>query len=446
MAGVHVHCHHCGHRFDAPSGASHTRCPKCDGRVTLTEQRTRPESLLADAPKPLADARIGQVFGHYKLTAFIGGGGMGSVYEAERVSGSGPERVALKVLAPAFADDPDFVARFRREADALIRLRHPQLIEVYEKGEHTPSEGGPTAYYFVMERFAGVDLRRYAAQQPISVATAIAIISQAADGLAFAHQHGVVHRDIKPGNILVHGDPAQGGQVKVVDFGVAQLASSGQTLTNLTRSDLILGTLNYMSPEQRLDASRIDHRADVYALAVVAYELLTGSLPLGAFEPASELRPGLPRATDRALLAALRRDPEQRPNSVQQFSLALSRAAHPPRAGRGAWWGAAALVLAGAGAWFVAPSRGPTEPQTVTVSKAVTKGAEPGATHSASVAASVPRFVPGPGFETLSRLMAADGAYVQGQVIEAPKTKARAVMKPKVSKLPSKKDSLLKAK
>src|SRR5204863_9926461 len=115
----------------------------------------------------------------------------------------------------------------------------------------------------------------------------------------YAHAHGIVHRDVKPANILVRGDPSKDGSVKVVDFGVAQLATGQYTLTSLTRSELVLGTINYMSPEQRVDASEVDHRADVYALGVVAYELLTGRLPIGAFEPPSELGRGIGRAADR---------------------------------------------------------------------------------------------------------------------------------------------------
>lgn len=346
-----MHCHNCSYSFEAPPGAFEVKCPHCGARVTLTAQKTRATPGGSPA-RPGGDPRIGGVLGGYRLTSVLGGGGMGLVYDAERVDGDGPPRAAIKVLSPAFAEDPDFVARFRREADALIRLRHDNLIEVYEKGEHTPDDGGPPAYFFVMERFDGVDLRRYVgarAAEPLSVATVLAIVRQAAEGLAYAHDNGVVHRDIKPGNILVRGDPATDGLVKVVDFGVAQLASPNQTLTNLTRSDLILGTYNYMSPEQRVDASRIDRRADVYALGVVAYELLTGSLPLGAFEAPSELRQGLPKATDRAVLAALRRDPAQRPDGVEHFARALELAVRPPRTGRWLAAGALAVMLGGGG-------------------------------------------------------------------------------------------------
>ena len=393
--------------------------------------------------QPAPDARLGEVFGDYELTSVIGGGGMGCVYEARRVQGEGPSTVAIKVLSPAFSNDDDFVERFRREADALIRLRHPHLIEVYEKGEHSGPQG-ETSYFFVMERFAGEDLRRYAQRQALAPATVLAIVHQAAEGLAFAHQNGVVHRDIKPGNILVHGDPTVDGKVKVVDFGVAQLASPTQTLTSLTRSDLILGTLNYMSPEQRLDASRIDQRADVYALAVVAYELLTGSLPLGAFEAPSELRPGLSKATDRALMMALRRDPEQRPSTVAQFSRTLELALRPARARRGAWLGAAALVLAAGGAWFVVP-RGPaTSGKAVVATKSVSKAVvvpkvvEPAKEATSEQAAeltsdeAVPAWVPGPDYDRLAAVMQKDAEYVVRRARE------RLVSKPKLQSKKSK--------
>src|SRR5262249_10957811 len=155
--------------------------------------------------------------------------GMGVVYEAEKVDDAtpGPKISAVKVLSSAFAKDPEFVERFRREADALTTLRHKNLIEVYAKGEwkSDPTSPEPPSYYFVMERFFGEDLRSLMARGPVAPSTAAAIVRGAAEGLAYAHANGIVHRDVKPANILVRGDPAKDGEVKVVDFGVAQLAA-----------------------------------------------------------------------------------------------------------------------------------------------------------------------------------------------------------------------------
>lgn len=408
------------------------RCPQCGARVTLTALETRPGAAARPRPVEAHEDLVGQRLGDYRLTAVLGGGGMGIVFEATReAEGPGPARAAVKVLSPLFAQDPEFVARFRREADALIQLRHPHLIEVYEKGEH-PMGDGPPAYYFVMERFEGDDLRRRLGQGPLPVPTALAIIRQAAEGLAYAHQHGIVHRDIKPANILVRGDPAQDGLVKVVDFGVAQLASSGHTLTSLTRSDLILGTLNYMSPEQRVDASRIDHRADIYALGVVAYELLTGSLPLGAFETPSELRPELPVAVDAALLAALRRDPAQRPASVQAFAQQLLDTLRGAPRRRGWAWAtaAAALLVAGAGGWTLNARWGSTstaDPKAAAEVKAeLSKALLPPPQAQVDVGQAVdpvPR--PSPELDAVADALRADREYTEGLARPAPAKPAK---------------------
>jgi hypothetical protein len=363
---MRILCNACGEGFDVAPGSLAVDCPKCGARITLTALETKPQlaqnrPLVRDdglAPESL----LGRTFGGYRLSAILGGGGMGVVYEAEKIdesaTGQGPKIVAVKVLSPVFARDPEFVERFRREADALTTLRHQNLIEVYAKGEwqSDPSSSDPPSYFFVMERFFGEDLRSLMARGPVSPATAAAIVRGAAEGLAYAHAHGIVHRDVKPANILVKGDPAKDGEVKVVDFGVAQLAAGQYTLTSLTRSHLVLGTINYMSPEQRIDASKIDHRADVYALGVVAYELLTGRLPIGAFEAPSELFRTLSRAADRAVLSALRRDPDHRPKNALDFARDLERALVVRRRATARWVAGAAVGLAvigigGAGAY-----------------------------------------------------------------------------------------------
>ncbi len=300
-----------------------------------------------------AHALLGRTLGGYRLDAVIGGGGMGIVFEASRTPDAAfaaPEVAAVKVLSAAFARDPDFVKRFEREADALLALEHDNLIRVLGKGE---DDG---LYFFVMERFAGEDLRSLMSRGPVDRALAARIIARAAAGLAHAHERGVVHRDVKPANILVRREEGD-CVVKVVDFGVAQLAAPDYTLTSLTHSNLILGTVNYMSPEQRIDAANIDRRADIYALGVVAYELLTGRLPIGAFEPPSHLTRALSGAVDRVVLSALRRDPDQRPASVSLFANRLESALTPSRK----WIGAtAALAVAAAVAGFaIAANRRP---------------------------------------------------------------------------------------
>lgn len=297
----------------------------------MTSLATRPAAPSGSGPIGRSGAAlVGTTLAGFRLDRFLGGGGMGLVFAATRTAEAtitAPEQVALKLLAPELSQDPEFVERFRREAEALTRLRHPNLIEVYGKGE-LPE--GPT-HFFVMEHFQGQDLRALLGQGPVAPPLVASIVRQAAAGLAYAHEHGVVHRDIKPANILVSGDPLAGGAVKVVDFGVAQLAGPAHALTSLTRSQLVLGTINYMSPEQRTDASEIDGRTDIYALGVVAYELLTGRLPIGAFEPPSELVRSLPKGVDLAITESLRRERDRRPSKITTFSERLDRALLPRR-------------------------------------------------------------------------------------------------------------------
>jgi len=242
-------CHGCGRRFGVPAGVLEAVCPACGTRAAFTAQATRlPGAVAHLAPEALLGAQIGE----WTLTEVIGAGGMGVVYGAHQ----GDTQRALKVLAPALSADTDFVARFSREADALLRLEHPNLIRVYEKGTSLGPDG-QTRHYFVMERAHGTDLRALVKQAPVAPTLVAKVIRQAAFGLSAAHQQGIVHRDVKPANLLLEGDAAH-PRVKVVDFGVAQLAPSGLSFTSLTRSDLILGTVNYMSPEQRADASLVD--------------------------------------------------------------------------------------------------------------------------------------------------------------------------------------------
>ncbi|MCK6548047.1 hypothetical protein L6R52_19505, partial [Myxococcota bacterium] len=185
---MRVVCHACRDSFEAPSGALSAQCPSCRARVTLTAMETRPAIGLvpaqSDAPPP--ESLLGRVLGGYTLRAVLGGGGMGVVYEAERTPDAtipGPAIAAVKVLSPAFSADPEFVERFRREADALIALRHPNLIEVYAKGEWSPEPGARPSYFFVMERFFGDDLRALLARGPVAPATVAAIVRGAAAGL-----------------------------------------------------------------------------------------------------------------------------------------------------------------------------------------------------------------------------------------------------------------------
>ncbi|MBI2377742.1 MAG: serine/threonine protein kinase [Deltaproteobacteria bacterium] len=357
-----VDCVHCGHAFDVAPGSVSAPCPACGQRVDLTSLETRGAPA---APALAEEDLIGVELGGYALTKVLGRGGMGVVYDAERRAGDGPERAAVKILSGAFSESPEFVARFLREAQALTRLDHENLAKVYAHGVHA-REGKPPLYYFVMERFDGEDLRARMARGPIDAPTIASIVNGAARGLAYAHRAGIVHRDVKPANILVRGHGTS-IEVKIVDFGVAHIAAGEYTLTSLTRSELILGTINYMAPEQRLDATRIDHRADVYALGAVAYELLTGRLPMGAFPRPSELVGALRTTVDRAVVSALRPDPDDRPESAIAFADSLSTALEPRSRLLFVLPSAAFVALVGVAGFYLGqpPTRSVVEPPTL---------------------------------------------------------------------------------
>jgi len=199
---------------------------------------------------------------HYQILKKIGEGGMGEVYLAEDVNLH--RKVAIKVLATRYTNDPDFKARFKREAQAAAALSHPNIVTIYEVDEEQAT------YYIVMEYVDGESLKDLIRREPLPMARVIEIAGQIGDGLGAAHQAGVVHRDIKPGNILLN----KAGQVKIVDFGLAKL----QGATGLTRDGMSLGTPHYMSPEQ-VRGEATDYRADIFAFGVVLSEMLTRQLP-----------------------------------------------------------------------------------------------------------------------------------------------------------------------
>jgi serine/threonine-protein kinase len=259
----------------------------------------------------------------YELGTEIGRGGMADVYLAhDRLL---DRRVAVKVLSPAFASDATNVERFRREAQSAARLNHPNIVSVYDWGE----EDG--ASYIVMEYVPGQTLSALIQSYGrLSPTEAVPIAAEIADALAFAHANGVVHRDVKPGNVLV----TPNGQVKVADFGIAR-AESGEALT---KTGAVLGTASYFSPEQA-QGFALDGRSDVYALGVVLYEMLTGAPPFTAGSPASvaykhvreEPTPpsrvvaGLPGALDRIVLTALAKDLSERYQSADDLRADLLR-------------------------------------------------------------------------------------------------------------------------
>ena len=243
-------------------------------------------------------AELAAAFPQYEIEAVLGRGGMGAVYRARHKK---LDRViAIKVMLPP-GDDPEFTARFEREARALAQLEHPGIVRVHDIGETD------RWCYFVMEYVDGADLRELIESRQLTPQDALAWIPQICDALQFAHDAGVVHRDIKPENILID----QEGKVRIADFGLAKLIDPNRVSVGLTRSQLAMGTPHYMAPEQLSGAGAVDHRADLYSLGVLLYEMLTGSLPIGRFAPPSAKADSDPRLDD-VVMKSLESEPGQR--------------------------------------------------------------------------------------------------------------------------------------
>ena len=218
-----------------------------------------------------AERGIPAIVGGFRLLRVIGEGGMGVVYEAEQ---DHPRRiVALKVIRPGFAS-PEFLRRFARESDVLARLHHPGIAQIYEAGAAKTNFGSQP--YFAMEFIHGMPLGEYARSQHLDTRQRLELIAKVCDGVDHAHHRGVIHRDLKPGNILVD----ETGQPKVLDFGVARVTEGDAPATKQTDLGQMIGTLAYMSPEQvAADPLKVDQHSDVYALGVILYELLADRPP-----------------------------------------------------------------------------------------------------------------------------------------------------------------------
>lgn len=249
--------------------------------------------------EPPAAAELVDHFPQLEIEELLGRGGMGAVYRARQKSLDRP--VALKILPPEVARRRGFTDRFTREAQALARLSHPNIVTVFDFGQT-----GPYAY-LLMEHIDGVNLRQVLSDGHLTPEEALGIIPQLCDALQFAHAHGVVHRDIKPENILLDTR----GHVKIADFGLAKLAGQVGEGAELTGTAAIVGTMYYMAPEQIEHPDRVDHRADIYSMGVVFYEMLTGELPLGRFLPPSQ-RVHLDVRLDEVVLRTLEKQPERR--------------------------------------------------------------------------------------------------------------------------------------
>jgi predicted Ser/Thr protein kinase len=308
-----AHCSECGTAVSASGAEGVGVCPGCGNYVRAAHGATVAGPAAPPPPADPNDSLVGMRLGTWRLERLVGRGGMGRVYEA--FGADGGRRVALKVLSEALAKDSQFVRRFRREAKVLAGLSHPHVVELLDQGE---TDG---RLWFAMEFVRGENLRRRIERGPLPLAEAARIAAEIASALDYAHGRGVIHRDLKPENVLLGED----GRVRLVDFGLLRLArdSAPEATTRLTRTDVILGTYEYMAPEQRRGSAEVDARADVFALGVILYECLTGRLPLGRFPPASELAAGIPKAVDGVVNRALAPEPKDRFAGAQALADAL---------------------------------------------------------------------------------------------------------------------------
>lgn len=367
--------------------ASRRVCLRCGSEIPRDHpSEICPECLLQPSPdrsggaawtvgpgqrwEPPAAAELAKHFPQLEVEELLGRGGMGAVYLARQKSLDRP--VALKILPPEVARRPGFTVRFTREAQALARLSHANIVTVFDFGQT-----GPYAY-LMMEHVDGVNLRQVLSDGHLTPEEALGIVPQLCDALQFAHAHGVVHRDIKPENILLDTR----GHVKIADFGLAKLAGQIGESAELTGAAGVVGTMYYMAPEQIEHPDRVDHRADIYSMGVVFYEMLTGELPLGRFLPPSQ-RVHVDVRLDDVVLRTLEKQPERRYSRVEDVKTDVHEIESTPgaRAARAApspstpqAWpdrieryvrdGAQWMAVAGSAGWgrLAWGSQGPIEP------------------------------------------------------------------------------------
>ena len=285
------------------------------------------------------------VAGRYRLLGRVGSGGMADVWCAEDTMLD--RRVALKFLHERFAQDAQFVERFRREASSAAGLQHPNVVGVFDRGTYDGT------HYIAMEYVEGASLKDLI-ERGLSVSEAVEIVRQVLAGAKYAHSHGIVHRDLKPQNVLVDGE----GRARVSDFGIARAGAS-----EITQTGSVLGTAQYLSPEQA-QGLPVTAASDIYSIGVLLYEALTGRVPFEGDSPVtvalkqvserprppSELNPQVSRALDAVVLKALAKDPANRFASVEEFERALDAAEADPSAGSLGDTASYAAVAAAAGA------------------------------------------------------------------------------------------------
>lgn len=293
--------------------------------------------LMPVEPEKGQDAMIGQLIGgRYRVTGILGEGGMGIVYVGEQQMGSTVRKVAIKTLHQHLSKDPSVLARFHRECGTVAQLEHPNTIKFYDFG--ATADG---TLYIAMEFVSGKPLADVVQEGPMVAERVIKIMRQVCGALDEAHMQGIIHRDLKPENIVLTNRAGETDFVKVLDFGIAARTESADAAkeAKLTQQGMVLGTPPYMSPEQ-FTGKALDARSDIYSLAVMSYELLTGKLPFEADTPwqwatqhmtaqpipfeVSAPAKNIPEGMRRAILKGLSKEREDRPTTAREFFTELS--------------------------------------------------------------------------------------------------------------------------
>jgi len=277
---------------------------------------------------------IGKRLGNYDIQGKLGEGGMGIVYMG--VHPQIGKKVAVKVLHPELSDKADVVTRFFNEAKAVNDINHPNIVDIIDFGEATVD--GTTFKYIMMEFLDGESLSARMRREGVTIRESVSILAQCCSALAASHAKGVVHRDLKPENIFLVNRPSDRNYVKLLDFGIAKLTTEDGAMSQKTRTGMVIGTPTYMSPEQCDGKGNIDHRADIYALGVVMYELLTGKVPFPGEgfgevlvahltrEPDAprSINPNIPPEIEAIILRCLKKRKEDRFQSMNDMLAAMS--------------------------------------------------------------------------------------------------------------------------
>lgn len=309
-------CPRCGAAL--PTGSPEGLCPAClmsgafDSEAATVGMGDKPQKAPRCSSAPNLE-ELAAFFPQFEILELLGRGGMGAVYKARQKNLD--RVVALKILTIDTDEDGSFAERFQLEAQALARLNHPNIVSVFDFGQ---TNG---LYYFLMEYVDGANLRSLIRGGEMKPEAALALIPAICDALQFAHDEGIVHRDIKPENVLVD----KKGRVKIADFGLAKLLGREGDDHQLTCTGMTLGTPRYMAPEQMDQPEKVDHRADIYSLGVIFYEMLTGEVPMGRFElPSKKVQ--IDVKFDEIVLRSLERDVSRRYQHASEVKTDLESA------------------------------------------------------------------------------------------------------------------------